>query len=145
MLTLFATGPLGPIYPANAVDKPYTLDVGDFTIYLPVVSDPHITYLYDLIGGESLIGGETTLLGYKDRILLAGGVVADASGEGNSELKDQSRSAFNGIPFIGLNFNLPIFDDLVGKRLLFGGFYARDFDAKENLAGFKANISVRFW
>jgi len=129
----------GPLRPAQASDAPHTFKWKDYTFYTPVLSDPSVAYLYDLIGKESLVAGETTLVDWKGKIFLTAGGIFDISNDNGGELKNNSRNTFSGIPFAGLHVRLPLW-----KIFHVGGFYARDWERGKNIAGPKADVMLRF-
>ena len=93
IMALFSAVLVGPLQKASAQNEkiPFTVEWKDYTFYTPILSDPAIAYLYDIVGQESLMAGETTLVDWKSRLFLTAGGIADVDGKGDSELNEQNR------------------------------------------------------
>lgn len=105
-------------------------------------SDFSVVYLYDFIGKESLIGGETPFIRIEKlkNLTFTIGAVGDASDEGTSELRDRVRQfAESGTPFIGTHIEIDFFKD----RFSVGGQIGRNLKEGKNIAGLKS--SFKFW
>lgn len=101
---------------------------GPLTLHLPF-QNVNATYLYDLIGRQSLVGAETPLATIW-KIDVTAGAVTSISGEGT--------------PFVGFNLDIPNpapqYTALAAIHP--GVFGGRDFRTNDWMGGLKASINI---
>jgi len=106
-------------------------------------ADVGAVFLYDLVGKESLVGAETSIVRFTKakNLTITVGAVTDVSIDSkNGELREKDRDFFtSGTPFIGAH--IPIKSKI--KPLDLGAFLSRNITEGKNMAGIKA--SVKFW
>lgn len=104
------------------------LNLGSLKALVPF-AEVKVSYLFDGIGKQSLVGAETPLFQFK-RLQLTGGAVTTLTKEGS--------------PYLGLHFSIPNpasnFVPLAGIQP--GVFGGRNFNDGEWMLGFKASASI---
>lgn len=124
----------------HAEEAPFTKKLGQFTLYTPVLSSPAFGYGYDFVGKEHFLMAETKLVDYQSKLYLTFGGAFDATSQGDSALGQNARNFFDGIPYLGLHVEVPLW-----KVIHIGGFASRDWELGKNLAGIKTNLVIQYW
>jgi len=131
---------LGGLTQARSFEWEYP--VNDWGTFIVPFRHLNTVYLYDFVGKENLVAGETPFFRfdkYAEGLTLTVGAVGDFSDENAGELRGRTRRFLeSGTPFIGGHFDV----SLIENRWFVGAHIGRNLEEGVNIAGVKSSLRI---